>query len=375
MSDTKRILLCDQSPIVHQLIRAALKDEDDFEITREVEDFGQLAEAIVQSQPDLIIIDPGNNADRGIQLIRSIVAQHPKLPIIVFSPLTLANAPMALKAIDVGARDFAAKPVSVGHARTAVALIRKQILGKIRQWGRTSTGSLQTDSVSTKAPKPPKSLADQPRYENKGKPQHDTSGSVEIVAIAVSTGGPQVLSELLRHLPQVPTVPFVIVQHMSARFTDALVSCLRDVKGQNVKEAADAELLVPGTFYVAPGNRHLLVQKHKASIQALLSDAAPEHACRPAADPLFRSVAECCENRAVGLVLTGLGKDGEAGARAIKSHGGIILAQDERTSIAWGMPGNVIKNGLADNVLSTVGIARCIRTLLPDVSLTGQTIA
>ncbi len=182
-------------------------------------------------------------------------------------------------------------------------------------------------------------------------------GPVDIVAVGVSTGGPNALAELLPLIKGELPVPMVLVQHMPPMFTRLLAERLNAQAKLRVIEAAGGEVLEAGTVYVAPGNFHLVVQRRGNTVVTVLNQLPPENSCRPAVDPLFRSVVQVYGGRVLGVILTGMGQDGTRGCEAIRAAGGSVLAQDEASSVVWGMPGFVARAGLADRVLPPAGIA------------------
>ena len=189
--------------------------------------------------------------------------------------------------------------------------------------------------------------------------------TAEIVAIATSTGGPNALASLLSSLPPSFLTPIVVVQHMASGFTATLAESLRRQTGRNVREVDGVQSLDAAEVWIAPGGRHLVVTHRGRTIQVASHDAPPENGCCPSADVLFRSVVDVFGSRCLAVVLTGMGCDGLAGCRAIRQAGGTILVQDEASSIAWGMPGQVATAGLADDVLPLTDLAQeiCRRTV------------
>lgn len=182
-------------------------------------------------------------------------------------------------------------------------------------------------------------------------------GRPDVVAIAASTGGPDALALLVRDLPGNLRVPVLLVQHMPAAFTPVFAASLDAVTNLHVREAVDGEPVRAGTLYVAPGGRHMEVARQGTQVCIRLHDGPQESFCRPAADPLFRSVRQTYGARALGVVLTGMGQDGLAGARELRAAGAQVIAQDQATSVVWGMPGFVVREGLADEVLPLAGVA------------------
>jgi two-component system, chemotaxis family, protein-glutamate methylesterase/glutaminase len=184
-----------------------------------------------------------------------------------------------------------------------------------------------------------------------------------VLVIGISTGGPQALAEVLPALGPDFHLPLLIVQHMPVMFTRLLAQRLDQQCAQSVREAEQGMLIGPDTITIAPGDFHMLLRRGRSGLYVSLNQDAPENCCRPAADVLFRSATEVCGGAAAALVMTGMGQDGFAGARSMKAAGSIIFAQDEASSVVWGMPGEVVKGGLADKVLSLSAIATELRRL------------
>jgi two-component system chemotaxis response regulator CheB len=190
-----------------------------------------------------------------------------------------------------------------------------------------------------------------------------TTGRVDIVAIAVSTGGPKALQDVIPTLPASLPVPIVLVQHMPPVFTGLLAERLDRISKVKVVEATNGMQLAAGTVYIAPGGQHMVLSKLQTGAVAVkLNEDPPENSCRPAADPLFRSVVSAYGANALGVVLTGMGYDGCKGAQALVDAGGEVIAQDEATSVVWGMPGAVVRAGLADAELPLLSVVDEIMT-------------
>jgi two-component system chemotaxis response regulator CheB len=178
-----------------------------------------------------------------------------------------------------------------------------------------------------------------------------------VIAIGSSTGGPQALAALVARLNRPLGMPVLVVQHMPAGFTTLLADHLNRIGKLPCGEARDGEILMPGRLYVAPGDRHLLGRESASGLVAQLSDGPPENFCRPAVDPMLRSLVAACQGRVLAAILTGMGSDGLAGCRAVVAAGGAVLAQDEASSVVWGMPGAVAKAGIASAIVNVEEIA------------------
>jgi len=257
---------------------------------------------------------------------------QPRLPVVMFSTLTERGAKVALDALVAGANDYVAKPKGAS-AEEVAARIREEVLPKLKQFRkRAILAGGQTAVVAARAPRP-------------------RSVPVAAVVVGISTGGPVALAEFLPAFVSPAGVPVLIVQHMPAVFTSHLAERLTHVCGVPVREASDGRELLPGDILLAPGGRHLKVARQGTKVVTLLDDGPPENSCRPAADVLFRAAAAVWGGGTLGVVMTGMGKDGLKGSESVLAAGGAILAQDETTSVVWGMPGHVARAGLAEAVL------------------------
>jgi two-component system, chemotaxis family, protein-glutamate methylesterase/glutaminase len=301
-------------------------------------------EMVASARPDIVLLDVEMPVLDGISALREIRRLEPRLPVIMFSSLTERGAKATLDALLAGANDYAAKPAGLDPAAVA-AVIRTDLAAKIK-------------ALVPRGQRLDRPVAGGPAVVRRP----GAGGPIRAVVIGVSTGGPAALAEVLPAIARDVKVPVLIVQHMPAFFTAQLAERLTKTCGRDVREAADGTPLGGGEILLAPGGRHLAVAGDAAAPRVRLGDEPPEQSCRPAADVLFRTAAKVWGDGVLGVVLTGMGRDGLAGARAIVEAGGTVIAQDEFSSVVWGMPGEVAKAGLADAVLPLARIG-------PDVAL------
>jgi two-component system chemotaxis response regulator CheB len=283
----------------------------------------------------------------GLETLRQLRRTHPTLPVIMFSTLTERGATATLDALAAGASDYVTKPANVGSVTVAVQRVRDELLPRLK-------GLVRRTPPVAAAPAPVKKAA--PVVAALPLRPAGPPAPVRILAIGVSTGGPNALAAVLPSLPATWPTPIVIVQHMPPMFTRLLAERLDAQCRVSVVEAADGMAIKPGVAYVAPGDFHMSVVPGADGMKVALSQGPPENSCRPAADVLFRSVARAYGRGALGLVLTGMGQDGLRGSEAIHEAGGRILAQDEASSVVWGMPGFVVRAGLAERTLPLAAI-------------------
>jgi two-component system, chemotaxis family, protein-glutamate methylesterase/glutaminase len=334
-----RILVVDDAVVFRRLVAEALNADPALEVVGTASN-GRIALArLPQVSPDLVILDVEMPELDGLATLREIRKAYPKLPVIMFSALTERGAAATLDALTLGATDYFAKPAA-GGLDASLRVIRDELIPEIKALcGRGADRS-----------GPPVALP-QP------DPGSVRTGPVEVVAVATSTGGPNALAELFSGLPAEFPVPVVIVQHMPPMFTRLLAERLSARSPVKVEEGRPGELLRSAHAWIAPGDHHMAVVRDGPQARVLVHQDPPENSCRPAADVLFRSVARTFGPTALAVVLTGMGQDGLRGCEAIREAGGQVIAQDEATSVVWGMPGFVARAGLADRVLPLSMIA------------------
>jgi two-component system chemotaxis response regulator CheB len=268
-----------------------------------------------------------------------------------------------LEALSLGASDYVTKPANVGSASAGMARVRDDLIPKIKSLsGRALNPQLQLPAAISAGRRPmPSNVAVRNRH-------------VEIVAIGTSTGGPNALGEIVPEIPGDFPVPIVIVQHMPPIFTRLLADRLAAKSTIVVQECRAGDELRPAAAWIAPGDYHMTVDKSAARPRLDLNQGPPENSCRPSADVLFRSVARLYGQSALAVVLTGMGQDGFRGCEHIREAGGQIIAQDEASSVVWGMPGYVARAGMADQVLPIRQIAGEIvrRVMHSRISVSGM---
>lgn len=331
-----RILVVDDSVVVRRTVSDELGRDPGLEVVGSAAN-GKIALAKIQQvNPDIVILDIEMPEMDGLETLRELRKLYPRLPVIMFSSLTERGATATLEALALGASDYFAKPTNAVGLDASLKVIRDELIPAIK-------------ALCKVAPAVPVSVRATPRSAPTSK--------IDVVAIATSTGGPNALTELFRRIPAPFPVPVVIVQHMPPMFTKLLAERLTAQCSLKFHEAVPGDLLRPGECWVAPGNYHLTVTRTGHDVRVQTNQDPPENSCRPAADVLFRSVASVFGPAVLGVVLTGMGQDGLRGCQAIRDAGGQVLAQDEPTSVVWGMPGFVVRAGLADRVLPLSQIA------------------
>lgn len=333
-----RVLIVDDAVVMRRLIGEALGRDPDIEVVGAAA-HGLIALAkIPQVNPDVITLDVEMPEMDGLTTLREIRKLYPKLPVIMFSTLTERGAVQTIEALAAGATDYVTKPANVGSIGLSVQRLEEELAPKIKLHGRRVVAG-----SPAMPPRPPLS-GSLPRIPVVAQP-------IELICLGTSTGGPNALAEIFHSIPRPLPVPILIVQHMPVVFTRLLAERLDKLGAVRFCEGAEGQAVEPGCAYVAPGGRHLELVRVAGGLRLHLQDAPPENSCRPAVDVLFRSVASVCGRHALAVVLTGMGQDGLHGCRALHEQHAQILAQDEATSVVWGMPGYVAQAGLADRVV------------------------
>ncbi len=348
-----KVLVVDDSVVVRRLVSDVLGEDQRIEVVGAAAN-GKIALAKIPAlNPDIITLDIEMPEMDGLETLRHLRRDHPLLPAIMFSTLSERGAKATFEALDLGARDYVTKPANVGSVQASMASIREQLIPRIVSLA-ASSGRRSGASASTALPAPrpaaPVGLVTRAR----------ATITPRVLLIGVSTGGPQALATLLPMLPADLPVPVLVVQHMPPVFTRLLADRLDGVCGLAVSEAVSGDAVEAGRVLIAPGDHHLRVRRGPHGVRAVLDQGTPENFCRPAVDVLFRSAVETYEGACLAVVLTGMGSDGARGAGAVVAAGGEVLAQDERSSVVWGMPGATAAAGHASALLPLDQIARAI---------------
>lgn len=346
-----RILIVDDAIVIRRLLADELARDPALEVVGTAAN-GRIALArMTQATPDIVILDVEMPEMNGLATLAELRKTYPRLPVIMFSALTERGAEATLDALALGAADYFTKPSQTGSVEASLAVIREQLIPKIKALctkaappERISKGALLGQSASLV------------EAQANLRPAAQT-GSIEVLAVGVSTGGPTALGEIFRRLPANFPVPIVIVQHMPPMFTKLLADRLSAEFAIRVHEGSMDSVLEPGHGWIAPGDHHMIVVRDGTRVRLRLHRDPPENSCRPAVDVLLRSVARTFGPHSLTVILTGMGQDGLRGCEAIREAGGQILAQDEASSVVWGMPGQVVRAGLADKVLPLGSIA------------------
>jgi len=337
-----RVLIVDDAVVVRRLIGNVLSDDPMLEVVG-VAANGRIAmDKIAQLKPDVVTLDIEMPVMDGLETLAEIRKSHQQLPVIMFSTLTERGAAATLDALALGASDYVTKPANVGSVTAAMECLREDLIPKIKAHCSGLVDQKPVEACPSPVSQPVKRQVQQlPRCQER----------VDIVAIGVSTGGPNALAEVIPRLPEDFPVPVVVVQHMPALFTKLLAKRLDEKSAVQVQEGASNTRLESGHVWLAPGEYHMGIDMDQTGIRLCLHQDPPENSCRPAVDVLFRSVAKAYGPHVLAVIMTGMGQDGLLGCECIRSAGGQVIIQDEASSVVWGMPGAVARTGLADQVL------------------------
>jgi two-component system, chemotaxis family, protein-glutamate methylesterase/glutaminase len=349
-----RILIVDDSRIFRGALESALEDRAGIRVVGSVWNGEKGIEFVRQSPTDLVTLDvnmPGRGGLETLSDIQAFNASRPDRPpvgVLLVSALTERGAAVTVEGLQRGAFDFIRKPDGPDEKANA-ALLRQQLIEKI-------------DLFTQRRARPPTKAI--PRPEPAVSPPIQRTGRFQTVAIGSSTGGPEALVRLLPVLTRQAMVPVFIVQHLPQGMTRYFAESLGRKVDFRIVEASDGEAVQPRTAYIAPGGRHMIVRNHDGRAVIALNDHPPENGCRPSVDVFFRSVAAVYPRSAVAIILTGMGCDGAKGLGPLKRGGAYVIAQDEPTSVVWGMPGAAVATNQVDEILPLDAIGPKVASLL-----------
>jgi two-component system chemotaxis response regulator CheB len=360
-----RVMICDDSATIRGAISRMLDADPGIQVVSKVSNGRMAIEELKRTKVDVLVLDIEMPVLDGMTALPLLLQTDPGLKIIMASTLTTRGADIAMRALRMGAADYVPKPSTIGA--TSDERFKSEIISKVKGLARLrNRAALPARPAASCMTRPAPALPP------------------KLLAIGSSTGGPQALFTLIQALGRSVSVPIVLTQHMPATFTPILAEHITRLGGLPCAEAKDGEALLPGQIYLAPGDKHLIIERDGASLggrtvgqpsgnrapmggvvaRARLSNDPPENFCRPAVDPMLRSAAGVCEGRVLVTMLTGMGHDGLAGTRRVVEAGGAAIAQDEATSVVWGMPGAIAQAGLCHAVLPLPRIAQKLLEML-----------
>ena len=349
-----RVMVVDDSPLVRKIASDILSADSEISVTATAANAEFALLKLEKEHPDVITLDIEMPGMGGLEAIRRIMAVRPT-PIIVLSAHAQRGAELTLQALDLGAVDFVEKPSS--SLSGGISAISIELVEKVKSAARI----VFHDTPAASPAPPPEAPASPPLA---AAPAAGDGGGYDVVAIGTSTGGPVALKTVLTMLPGELPVGIVVVQHMPPVFTKAFAERLNACCEVSVKEAENGDLVTPGQVLLAPGNWHMTVSRFGGESRVLLNQNESVNGHRPSVDVLMHSVALEFGSRALGVIMTGMGKDGADGLHALHQRGGHVIAQDKESSVIYGMNKEVVQNGDAHEVVSVNDIASSIQARL-----------
>ena len=360
-----RVMLVDDSAVIRGLMARWMQTDSSIQIVATASNGLAALKQLDRCDPEVVVLDIEMPEMDGLTALPKLLEVSPDLKVIMASTLTLRNAETSLRALSAGAADYIPKP-STTRELTGAEEFQRELVTKIKALGAASRRQPRRKPARTIQPG---FTAIRPVERPKGPPppivlRKPAMVPPKVLAVGSSTGGPQALFQLFGFLKNRIPLPVLITQHMPPTFTTILAEHLRRVSGLPAGEAVDGEAVTSGRIYIAPGDWHMTVECEGANKIIRLNQGPPENFCRPAVDPMFRSLAKAYGPAVLAVVLTGMGQDGLRGGQALTAAGGTIIAQDEATSVVWGMPGAVATGGLCSAVLPLVEIGPALERLL-----------
>ncbi len=340
------VMLVDDSAVIRGLVARMIETEAGLKIVASVGNGQMAVDRLARDPVDVIILDIEMPVMDGLTAIPKLLAIKPDVKIIMASTLTKKNAEISMQALQAGAVDYVSKPSSTREI-SGGDNFKRELTEKIRALGLISRAPPRAAPAAASGAAARASLYTKPVTLR----PHAGGFRPRILAVGCSTGGPQALFQLFKDVKPSIGLPVVITQHMPATFTKILAEHINRATGWPANEASNGDTLRPGEILVAPGDYHMVVEASGAGHVVKLNQEPPENFCRPAVDPMFRSVVKCFGGSALGVILTGMGQDGLRGSQTLADAGGLVLAQDEATSVVWGMPGAVATAGICEAVL------------------------
>jgi len=353
MSDSPvRVLVCDDSAVARGLLTRALEADTDITVAGSVMHGAAALSWLEKNTADVVVCDIEMPVMDGLETLSRIHADQPGLPVIIVSSFSQRGAEASVAALKLGAVACVAKP-QAGSAGSTVEQLSAELRPLVREVARSA--SQPADRTSTPH-RPPQ--CEVPRRSNS---THEFKP--EIIVIGSSTGGPRALQDVIQRIPPHVDAPILIAQHMPPMFTPILAQHLGQDCGRPAQEGGHHAAVLPGHIYVAPGDFHMELHRLNGQLVTRLHQGEPEHFCRPSVNPLFRSAARHFPGGVLAIMLTGMGEDGIEGTHDVRAANGYVIAQDEASSVVWGMPGAVARANLAQQILPVDQIGSAVGTV------------
>ena len=357
--DNVKVLVVDDSAVVRGLTRRFLEENTHIDVVSTASNGKNAVEAVKKHDLDVVVLDIEMPVMDGLTAIPLILAEAPAIKIVMSSTLTESNAVISLKALSAGASDYVAKPTS-GSKIHGADDFKRELITKV-----LTLGGAANPATAAVEKRPDRGRSDAPSKPRTNQPISlckPSSVTPRAIAIGSSTGGPQALDKVLAGLEKTLSQPIFITQHMPATFTQILAEHLARDTGRIVSEAKDGQQVEPGEIYIAPGDYHMVVQGQGDDLRIELAQTERENYCRPSVDPMLRSLVEIYGSALLTVILTGMGHDGLAACKDCVEQGGTVIAQDEPSSVVWGMPGAVATAGVCAAVKPLDQIAQTVNS-------------
>lgn len=348
-----RVLVVDDSALMRELLTKLLNSDPKIEVVGTAMDAFAAREQIKRLDPDVLTLDVEMPKMDGLTFLGNLMRLRP-MPVVMVSTLTTRGADMTFRALDLGAVDFVAKPRA--HDTDAIERYTSEVNTKVKAAALAAAG---TQAIAAKC-SPACHPHPAPRTTGLGTSDHQTTDRV--IAIGASTGGTEAIKEVLMQM-HTDCPGIAIAQHIPPVFSRSFAERMNQLSPLNVCEAKDGQPILPGHAYIAPGDRHLVISRDGENFHCQLLDSEPVNRHKPSVDVLFNSVADHVGKHSIGVILTGMGKDGAKGLRHMRDTGCRTIAQDEKTSVVWGMPGSAVYEDAADNILPLDRIAKKVTDL------------
>ncbi|WP_206378221.1 protein-glutamate methylesterase/protein-glutamine glutaminase [Sneathiella limimaris] len=371
MKTPYRVMIVDDSAVIRGFLSRWLNEEADIEVVASAVNGAVALKEFEKHRPEIVVLDIEMPEMDGMTALPKLIEMDRDVKVIMASTLTLRNADISMKALAKGAADYIPKPESTRQADDK-EIFHRDLVAKIKALGETRRRKLGEQTPPpvqpTRKELPPVASASGGLYKGANvelRPFRSNGLLPKALAIGSSTGGPQALFSLFEKLKgKLASIPVFITQHMPATFTAILAEHLSKIAGIPCREAVDGEKVENGHIYLAPGDWHMTVVKDGTDLKISLNQNPPENFCRPAVDPMLRSLDTVFGSRLLTVILTGMGQDGQKGCEQLAKSGGYVIAQDEESSVVWGMPGAVATAGLSNAVLPLTSIPGAIENAL-----------
>lgn len=347
MSDSVNVLVVDDSALMRNLVSKIIESTPGLKVADRAMNGLFALQKIPRCNPDVIVLDIEMPEMNGIEFLKERKRLGIEVPVVILSAVAKKGAQITMEALALGASDFITKPS--GSVSSDIHMVAQELARLLLAYGgqyRKSRGESAPQSLFEIPERleewEPALEAPAARSVKKPKPEKPAPlrqpGPIELIVLGISTGGPNALRQVFAKIDPNLAQPVLVVQHMPVGFTEEFARSLDKICPLEVKEAADGDIVKPGRVLIAPGDRHLFVERKSLAAVARLSDAPPENGHRPSADVLFASAAKAYQNRVLGVIMTGMGRDGARELGSIYREGGITLGQDEASSVVYGMP-------------------------------------